>query len=81
MAVTSWSYADARVEPDDRPSILRLRVRGEFAEMPGLRLSVEQAARLFGLDRTETQTLLESLVEEGYLRHTADGFVRSGAGR
>jgi hypothetical protein len=81
MAISSMSYADARAGRDDRQSILRLRVRGEFDEMPGLRVPLEQAARLFGLDRTEAEAVLESLVDEGYLRRTETGFVRSGYGR
>jgi hypothetical protein len=81
MSVGSPSYADARVESDDRSSVLRLRVRGEFDEMPGLCLLVEQAARLFGLGQAETEVLLESLVAEGYLRRTARGFVRGWSGR
>ncbi len=75
MTVRTVSYADAH-EQDERSSTVRFRVRGEFAEMPGLCLPVEQAARLFGLDRTETEVVLESLVDEGYLRRTARGFVK-----
>ncbi len=75
------SCPDARVKSDDRSSILRLRVRGEFDEMPGLCLFVEQASRLFGLDPVETKAILESLVAEGYLRHTPRGFVRGWSGR
>ncbi len=74
-------YAGALVDPDDRVTMLRLRMRGEFAEMPGLCLFAEQAARLFGLDRSEAENLLESLEEEGYLRRTALGFVRGGGSR
>ena len=81
MAVRSASYADPPLEREDRSSTVRVRVRGEFDEMPGMCLLVEQAARLFGLDRTETEGILESLVAEGYLRRTPRGFVKSDAGR
>src|SRR5687767_3545790 len=37
------------------------RVRGEFLEMPGLRLRVDQAQRLWGLDRPTCEELLKSL--------------------
>jgi len=43
------------------------RVRGEFVEMPGLRLRVEQAQRLWNLDRTSCEALLQSLVEAKFL--------------
>ena len=40
---------------------LALRVRGEYVEMPGLRLTVPQAARLFGLDSDVARAVLEEL--------------------
>ena len=60
---------------------LRTRVSSEFLEMPGLRLTVVQAARLFSLDRERCRRLLESLVQSGEL--TTDGTVYqvAGAGR
>ena len=60
---------------------LRTRVSCEFLEMPGLRLTVAQAARLFSLDRERCRRLLESLVQNGVL--TTDGTVYqvAGAGR
>ena len=49
------------------------RVLGEFREMPGLVLTVPQAARLFCLDREKCVRILGSLVESGALR--TDGRV------
>jgi hypothetical protein len=43
------------------------RVRAEFIEMPGLRLRVEQAQRLWNLDRTSCEMLLRSLVDAKFL--------------
>jgi hypothetical protein len=40
---------------------LALRVRGEFAEMPGLRLTAPQAARLFGIELGVAQAVLDEL--------------------
>ena len=40
---------------------LALRVRGEFAEMPGLRLTVPQAVRLFGLAPDVAHAVLDEL--------------------
>ena len=53
------------------------RIRGEFMEMPGLRLTVEQARRLWRLDNTVCDAVLSALVDAHFLAITADGkFVR-----
>jgi CheY-like chemotaxis protein len=44
------------------------RVRAEFVEMPGLHLTIDQAARLLGLDRPTAARSLDRLVTEGFLR-------------
>jgi DNA-binding IclR family transcriptional regulator len=51
------------------------RVRSEFNEMPGLRLTPAQAARLLGLDTRSCQRILNALVNSAFLRWTADGSV------
>ncbi len=57
------------------------RIRGEFLEMPGLRLTSAQARRLWGLERTLCETLLGLLIETGFLRRTRDGsYVRAQSG-
>lgn len=43
------------------------RIRGEFLEMPGLRLTCEQAQRLYGLDQALCQRALDRLVVAGFL--------------
>ena len=54
------------------------RVRGEYIEMPGLRLTTAQAQRLWGLDRASCDALLGALVDAKFLAKTRDGaFVRS----
>jgi hypothetical protein len=54
------------------------RVRGEYIEMPGLRLTTAQAQRLWGLDRASCDALLGALVDAKFLARTRDGaFVRS----
>ena len=54
------------------------RVQGEFNEMPGLRLTLPQAQRLWGLDRAACDSLLGALVDAKFLLRTRDGaFVRS----
>ena len=54
------------------------RVQGEYMEMPGLRLTIAQAQRLWGLDRVVCDALLGALVETKFLFRTRDGaFIRS----
>ena len=53
------------------------RVKGEFLEMPGLRLTEAQARRLWGLEAGVCSALLKSLVESNFLFRTRDGaFMR-----
>lgn len=49
------------------------RLRGEFLEMPGLRLSVTQTQRLCGVDSTICQAVLDALVVEQFLRVNTEG--------
>jgi hypothetical protein len=60
---------------DDRTAgELARRVQGEFMEMPGLRLNVPQAQRLWGLDASRCQAVLDELVEGGVLSRGARGY-------
>jgi hypothetical protein len=57
------------------------RIQGEFTEMPGLRLTPAQAQRLWGLDRTVCDELLEALVKAKFLSQTRDGsFMKTDGG-
>jgi hypothetical protein len=49
------------------------RIRGEFREMPGLKLTIAQAARLWQLDPDSSREFLDALVMDGMLRRKADG--------
>jgi hypothetical protein len=61
------------IETDE---VLR-RIRGEFIEMPGMRLTAPQARRLWGLDTTQCEALLTALVDAKFLFQTRDGaFMR-----
>lgn len=55
-----------------RESLLR-RIRGEFDEMPGLRLTPQQARRLFGVRADICARILEALVADGVLVRRGDG--------
>jgi hypothetical protein len=54
------------------------RVLAEFEEMPGLRLTVQQASRLFGLDLARCQVLIDALVDSAYLRESHAGTIVRG---
>ena len=58
------------------------RIRSEFLEMPGLRLTARQIHRLCGVERDQCQVILDSLVEEKFLCAHADGtYARLTEGR
>ncbi len=57
---------------------LILRVRSEYSEMPGLKLTLRQAQRLWALDERTCESLLDSLVHDGFLIRARDGsYVRA----
>ena len=60
---------------------LEARCRGEFLEMPGLHLTLPQAARLFDLDMALCELLLDELVATGFLRCSNGTYSRACAGR
>lgn len=49
------------------------RIYGEFLEMPGMRLTCQQAQRLWGLDPETCRLLLDSLVEARFLCRAPHG--------
>ena len=55
-----------------RAQLLR-RIKAEYIEMPGLRLTVAQAGRLWGLDVPACLDLLERLITERFLQLRPDG--------
>lgn len=52
---------------------LSRRIVAEYREMPGLRLTVPQAARLWAMDRRRCQCTLDALVAQGLLARTTGG--------
>jgi hypothetical protein len=49
------------------------RIRAEYLEMPGLTLRPEQVQRLCGVDSALCESVLEALVESGFLSRRPDG--------
>jgi hypothetical protein len=52
------------------------RVCGEFREMPGMRLTIDQAARLWTIDRDTCAKILHSLVAARFLKVDVNGRYR-----
>ena len=62
-------------------SLLR-RIRAEYQEMPGLTLTLSQAARLWSLGASESLSVLSQLVDSGFLiRDTKGAYRRPGCPR
>ena len=52
---------------------LAVRIRNEYREMPGLALTLGQACRLWHLDASTCERLLEQLIADGTLARTPTG--------
>ena len=58
-----------------------MRIRTDYIEMPGLKLTLSQVARLCDLPRDVCEAAVSSLVTSGFLSQAGDGrFLRSGLG-
>lgn len=53
------------------------QARVEYEEMPGLILTVPQAARLWSVDRVQAEQALRALVADGFLCARRSGFART----
>jgi len=60
---------------------LERRVCGEYLEMPGHRLTLPQARRLWGTDSHTSAAVLNRLVKSGFLRHIGPYYIRADLGR
>lgn len=49
------------------------RIRSEFLEMPGLRLTLPQASRLWAVDRATSERILDTLTAAGFLSKNREG--------
>lgn len=70
-------YSQSLLGPDRRDDNLRVtllcRIRSEFSEMPCLRLTEAQSARLFGLRPDVCWRVMATLMTEGFLWRGNDG--------
>jgi hypothetical protein len=61
-------------------SALLLRIRAEYEDMPGLCLTLRQAARLWHLEPMVCEQLLGTLVAQGVLRQGRGGYLLARSG-
>lgn len=72
-----WHRRSVQRMPDPLWQATLARVRGEFAEMPCIRVTPEQACTLLGLKEPASQWVLDRLAREGFLAKTSQGeYVR-----
>jgi hypothetical protein len=62
-----WVLTEKRID-----KLIR-RIRAEYLEMPGLRLTPAQAQRLWGLTTRRCDALMRALMNARFLRRTRDG--------
>jgi len=69
------------VRPDEpHLQVLQIRVSAEFREVPGLKLTLEQAARFFSIEPAQFEHVLGALVERGELVTKGRVFARTDGG-
>jgi hypothetical protein len=73
----SWSGAVSRVPTTPAPCYttdpMLWRIRTEFLEMPGLCLTIDQAQRMWSLERRMCEALLRALTDSKFLCRTDAG--------
>jgi hypothetical protein len=77
LATVERAAVEPEVHQEDIAPLVR-RVRNEFLEMPGLLLTPAQAARLWALDRSTSDLILNGLTSDGFLSRNREGaYVRA----
>ena len=72
-----WQPRSPERLPDELWTATLTRVRGEFEEMPCMRVTCEQAGTLLGVQEPAVSWVLDRLACEGFLSRTAQGeYVR-----
>ena len=72
-AVDRATISQKAATPAEDMAALVLRFAGEFRDMPGLRLTLRQAARLFGVESDIASAVLEELRRAAVLALSNDG--------
>ena len=80
MTATSTAIAErdaaSRGSVDQTVSTVIQRIQAEYVEMPGLTLTLRQAARLWGLNDGQSERLLSELIDRGFLMRDMRGAYR-----
>jgi hypothetical protein len=75
------AIADERDDIGTRSRSIRTLVeliQAEYAEMPGLSVTLPQAQRLWAVDQTTCEEVFNRLISRGVLRRTSKGrFIRA----
>lgn len=61
----------------ERTTDLHVRIWAEFAALPGMRLTRDQACRLFGGESSQVVAALQDLVDAAVLRHVGPYYIRA----
>jgi hypothetical protein len=64
------------IQPHE-PTELHYRIWSEFQQMPGLRLTLEQASRLWGQEPASVAGVLQDLIDAGVVREIGPYYVRA----
>jgi hypothetical protein len=73
MSATDPGAANRLRGDQPKVELLALRVRAEYLEMPGLCLTLEQAQRLWSVERRTCEALPKSLTDARFLYRTERG--------
>ena len=81
LAKASLALAGSQMLRDRRRASMtrdetRARVRADYFELPGLRLTASQAARLWAIDPALAVDVLDELVATGFLTHDGEQYAR-----
>ena len=68
---------DARPFNPNTDTDLQARIRAEFSEMPGLKITLAQACRLFNAQRSQCERVLAGLMRNDELSSRGDLFLRA----
>ena len=81
MAESSQQSAHIACMDHRQEHDLFTRVDAEFREMPGLKLTLPQASRLFSIDPIRCERVLGALVHAGHLATDGKAFASTRRGR
>lgn len=73
--MSTHALADTSLPPATCVPDLASLIRAEYLEMPGLSVTLAQAARLWHADRGSCRDVLDALTHEGFLRNIRGTYV------